>query len=140
MKAYPKIIVKNPGTPLKQPKHKKVLFIRPFCYYCNRDFPSEKVLISHQKAVHFRCNHQRCRKFFNEAAALQEHTEKVHRRSITKINRALTSRSDPNVSISGMAGVSLDIIMEKRDAIQLKYPNRLVKIPPFMLVLASSTN
>jgi hypothetical protein len=38
---------------------------RPWCYYCERDFEDLKLLISHQKAKHFKCD--RCGKRLNTA-------------------------------------------------------------------------
>lgn len=41
------------------------ILARPWCYYCERDFDDLKILISHQKAKHFRC--ERCGKRLNTA-------------------------------------------------------------------------
>jgi hypothetical protein len=30
--------------------------VQPFCYYCDREFDDENVLILHQKAKHFKCH------------------------------------------------------------------------------------
>lgn len=35
---------------------KKKRVIKPWCWYCNRDFDDEKILIQHQKAKHFKCH------------------------------------------------------------------------------------
>ena len=29
---------------------------KPWCWYCNRIFDDEKILIQHQKAKHFKCH------------------------------------------------------------------------------------
>ncbi|KAF7277240.1 hypothetical protein GWI33_009015 [Rhynchophorus ferrugineus] len=29
---------------------------KPWCWYCNREFEDEKILIQHQKAKHFKCH------------------------------------------------------------------------------------
>ena len=34
---------------------KKKRPIKPWCWYCNRIFEDEKILIQHQKAKHFKC-------------------------------------------------------------------------------------
>ena len=34
---------------------KKKKSSKPWCWYCNRDFEDEKILIHHQKAKHFKC-------------------------------------------------------------------------------------
>ena len=38
---------------------------RPWCYYCERDFDDLKILISHQKAKHFKCD--KCGRRLNTA-------------------------------------------------------------------------
>ena len=41
------------------------LMDRAWCYYCERDFEDLKLLISHQKAKHFKC--ERCGRRLNTA-------------------------------------------------------------------------
>jgi len=48
----------------KQPDAEEIL-ARPWCYYCERDFDDLKILISHQKARHFKC--ERCGRRLNTA-------------------------------------------------------------------------
>ena len=38
--------------------HNKSVYpqIKPWCYYCERTFADEKVLVDHQKAKHFKCH------------------------------------------------------------------------------------
>lgn len=35
---------------------KKKRVMKPWCWYCNRQFEDEKILIHHQKAKHFKCH------------------------------------------------------------------------------------
>lgn len=51
-----------------------------FCYYCNRSFEGEKVLIQHQKAKHFKCSN--CHKKMITAHALRNHMFQVHKESL----------------------------------------------------------
>ena len=44
---------------------------RPWCYYCERDFDDLKILISHQKAKHFKCD--RCGRRLNTAGGTHIH-------------------------------------------------------------------
>nr|AET50646.1 hypothetical protein [Eimeria tenella] len=37
-------------------KKKRGSRVKPFCYYCDRGFDDEKVLVQHQKAKHFKCS------------------------------------------------------------------------------------
>lgn len=53
-----------------------------WCWYCDREFEDEKVLILHQKAKHFKCNH--CGKKMNTAGGLVIHVAQVHKDTITK--------------------------------------------------------
>lgn len=49
--------------------------------YCERDFEDEKVLISHQRAKHFKCNH--CSKKLNTAGGMAVHVMQVHKETIS---------------------------------------------------------
>ena len=44
---------------------------RPWCYYCERDFDDLKILISHQKAKHFKCD--RCGRRLNTAGGIHSY-------------------------------------------------------------------
>lgn len=48
--------------------------------YCERDFEDEKVLISHQRAKHFKCT--RCSKKLNTAGGMRVHVVQVHKETI----------------------------------------------------------
>lgn len=47
----------------------------PFCYYCDREFDDDNVLISHQKAKHFKCHV--CSKRLTTAKSLLVHITQV---------------------------------------------------------------
>jgi hypothetical protein len=55
---------------------------KPFCYYCDRPFDDEKVLIEHQKAKHFKCHV--CNKKLMTASSLTIHCAQVHKETVTK--------------------------------------------------------
>jgi hypothetical protein len=55
---------------------------KPFCWYCQRTFDDEAILVSHQKAKHFKCLH--CTKRFNTVPAMVLHAQDVHKHTITK--------------------------------------------------------
>ncbi|TPX31747.1 hypothetical protein SeMB42_g07711 [Synchytrium endobioticum] len=82
---------------------KKKNEIKPWCWYCDREFDDEKVLINHQKAKHLKCSI--CNKKLNTAGGLIIHTNQVHKESLTKVPNALPGRDDPNIEIFGMEGV-----------------------------------
>jgi hypothetical protein len=84
---------------------------RPFCYYCERDFDSERVLIQHQKLKHFQC--LRCPKKSDTARGLVGHMLQVHKESIHKVPNAITGREDPEIGIHGLDGVPFHLLISK---------------------------
>ncbi|KAL7750242.1 hypothetical protein RI367_004415 [Sorochytrium milnesiophthora] len=83
-------------------KKKKRAF-RPWCWYCDRDFDDEKVLIQHQKSKHYKCHI--CNKKLNTAGGLVIHCQQVHKEPIKKVPNALSGRDDVEIEIFGMEGV-----------------------------------
>lgn len=65
-------------------KHKKnpVVESEAWCYYCDRVFEHEEVLIQHQKAKHFKC--PTCNKKLSTAGGLVVHNSQVHKITITE--------------------------------------------------------
>lgn len=86
------------------------LLDRPWCYYCERDFDDVKVLLSHQKAKHFKCNSCFTRTL-STPGGLRVHMAQVHKITMTEIENALPGRGDPNTEIFAMIGIP-DAIME----------------------------
>jgi hypothetical protein len=80
---------------------------KPWCYYCERDFEDEKVLVLHQKAKHFQCHV--CHKKLNTAAGMVVHVAQVHKESVSKVPNALPDREDPNIEIFGSQGIPEDV-------------------------------
>lgn len=52
-----------------------------WCYYCDRVFEHEEVLIQHQKAKHFKC--PTCNKKLSTAGGLVVHNSQVHKETIS---------------------------------------------------------
>ncbi|KPV76307.1 uncharacterized protein RHOBADRAFT_13203 [Rhodotorula graminis WP1] len=48
-----------------------------WCWYCDRTFEDQRVLLSHQKAKHFRC--PMCPRRLNTAGGLAVHLDQVHK-------------------------------------------------------------
>jgi hypothetical protein len=63
-------------------KKRTVIALKPFCYYCDKEFNNEIVLHQHQKARHFNCHH--CRKRFSTAPALDTHILQVHKEKLSR--------------------------------------------------------
>lgn len=82
-------------------KKKKV--IKPWCWYCNRDFEDEKVLMQHQKAKHFKCHI--CYKKLYSGPGIAVHCQTVHKETIDKIPNSLPGRGSTEIEIYGMEGI-----------------------------------
>eukprot|EP00835_Amoeboradix_gromovi_P002126 NODE_113_length_19319_cov_0.247815.p9 type:complete len:217 gc:universal NODE_113_length_19319_cov_0.247815:11855-12505(+) len=92
-------------------KRNAVQNMQPFCYYCDRDFADEKVLIQHQRSKHFKC--PECSKRLNTATALSLHFLSVHKRELTVVPYSLQDRCKTDLEIHGLEGVPFALI-EKR--------------------------
>ncbi len=51
-----------------------------WCFYCDREFESEKILIEHQKHKHFKCHV--CAKRLNSVSGLSIHVTQIHKEII----------------------------------------------------------
>ncbi|XP_071040920.1 BUB3-interacting and GLEBS motif-containing protein ZNF207 [Parasteatoda tepidariorum] len=79
---------------------------KPWCWYCNREFEDEKILIQHQKAKHFKCHI--CFKKLYTGPGLAIHCMQVHKEVIKEVPNAQTSRNSVDVEIYGMEGIPED--------------------------------
>ncbi|KAI1490484.1 hypothetical protein F5X96DRAFT_546884 [Biscogniauxia mediterranea] len=95
------------------------LLSRPWCYYCERDFEDLKLLISHQKAKHFKCD--RCGRRLNTAGGLSVHMNQVHKESLSSVENALPNRQGLEVEIFGMEGIPEDIVQQHNQRIIQNY-------------------
>ncbi|PQE22567.1 c2h2 finger domain-containing protein [Rutstroemia sp. NJR-2017a BVV2] len=84
------------------------LLARPWCYYCERDFDDLKILISHQKAKHFKC--ERCGRRLNTAGGLSVHMNQVHKETLASVDNSLPNRQGLEVEIFGMEGIPEDVV------------------------------
>lgn len=73
------------------------------CYYCDREFDDEQVLIGHQKAKHFKCPH--CSKKLSTAGGMVTHCLQVHKTTIDAVPNAKPGRESTEIEIYGMAGI-----------------------------------
>lgn len=85
---------------------------RPLCRYCDREFEDEKVLITHQKAKHFKCLY--CHKKLNSGSGLVIHIAQLHKETIFKIPNALEGHDTPEVEIYGMEGIPAEDLERRR--------------------------
>ncbi|XP_068251223.1 BUB3-interacting and GLEBS motif-containing protein ZNF207-like isoform X2 [Palaemon carinicauda] len=82
---------------------KKKKQTKPWCWYCNREFDDEKILIQHQKAKHFKCHI--CHKRLYTGPGLSIHCMQVHKETIDKVPNALPNRNNIEIEIYGMEGI-----------------------------------
>lgn len=74
-----------------------------FCYYCDRTFKSEAILVSHQREKHLRCPH--CRKCLTSINGLTIHCSQVHKRTLQGVPNAIDGRQSLEVDVFGMEGI-----------------------------------
>ncbi|KAI8901597.1 hypothetical protein BC833DRAFT_113581 [Globomyces pollinis-pini] len=72
---------------------KKRKELKQWCWYCDREFEDEKVLINHQKAKHFKCDY--CNK-------------KLNTEDIKIVPNALPDRNSTDIEIFAMEGIPYD--------------------------------
>ncbi|ORY06397.1 hypothetical protein BCR34DRAFT_590635 [Clohesyomyces aquaticus] len=92
---------------------------RPWCYYCERDFDDLKILISHQKAKHFKCD--RCNRRLNTAGGLSVHMNQVHKENLTKVENANPDRQSLDIEIFGMEGIPGDVVDQHNQEVTSKH-------------------
>ena len=89
-------------------KKRTVVALKPFCYYCDKEFNNEIILHQHQKARHFNC--KICGKRFSTAPALDTHMFQVHKEKLRSVPNAKAGRDTFDISIYGMDGVPIDLV------------------------------
>ncbi|KAI8882157.1 hypothetical protein K501DRAFT_251996 [Backusella circina FSU 941] len=84
-------------------KKRKTKQIRPWCWYCEKDFEDDKVLVTHQRAKHFKC--EECGKKLTTAGGMVVHAHQVHKIGINKVPNAMPGRDNLDIEIFGMEGI-----------------------------------
>ncbi|GAX84889.1 hypothetical protein CEUSTIGMA_g12310.t1 [Chlamydomonas eustigma] len=84
-------------------KKKKKNENKPWCYYCDRVFDDEAMLVQHQRHRHFKCPD--CPKKLNTAQGLSTHAYQVHKTTINSVPNCKPGRESMEIEIFGMAGV-----------------------------------
>lgn len=92
----------------KKKRDKQIIF----CYYCDRIYENERVLIQHQRAKHFKC--PQCHKRISTAQGMMVHMFQVHKETIEHVPGAKDGRDSFDVEIFGMDGVPAEVVEEKR--------------------------
>jgi hypothetical protein len=89
-------------------KKRTVVVLKPFCFYCDKEFNNEIILHQHQKARHFNC--RICKKRFSTGPALDTHMLQVHKEKLSRVPNAKTGRDGFDISIYGMDGVPIELL------------------------------
>eukprot|EP01134_Creolimax_fragrantissima_P003461 CFRG3461T1 len=84
-------------------KKKKTKVQKPWCYYCDREFDDDKILLMHQKAKHFKC--EVCHKKLNTAGGMVIHCMQVHKERVTAVPNAKEGRESVDLEVFGMEGI-----------------------------------
>ncbi|KAI8575502.1 hypothetical protein K450DRAFT_275581 [Umbelopsis ramanniana AG] len=88
---------------------------RPWCWYCEKDFDDDKVLVTHQRAKHFKCDV--CGKKLTTAGGMAVHAMQVHKVEITKVPNALQGRETLEYEIFGMEGIPHEDLLAHEQAL-----------------------
>lgn len=89
---------------------KKKKPVKPWCWYCNREFDDDKILIQHQRAKHFKCPF--CHKKLYSGPGLTVHCIQVHKETVDKIPEALPNRNSVDIDIYGLQGIPEEDVRE----------------------------
>lgn len=85
--------------------------LKPFCYYCDKEFDTVKVLIQHQRTKHLACSE--CGSKFDTVTGLRVHMLNAYKKTIKEVTGAIPGRSNPDIVVCGMEGIPKAIIEEK---------------------------
>ncbi|XP_078437912.1 zinc finger (C2H2 type) family protein isoform X2 [Wolffia australiana] len=115
---------------------KKKRSSKVWCYYCDREFDDEKILVQHQKAKHFKCHV--CNKKLSTAGGMAIHVLQVHKETVTKVPNAKPERESTEIEIYGMQGIPPDVLAahygEDDDAFskfpRIDTPSYGIRLPP----------
>ncbi|KAJ2700423.1 hypothetical protein H4218_002056 [Coemansia sp. IMI 209128] len=110
-------------------KKSKRLEVKPWCWYCEREFEDEKVLIQHQRAKHFKCHI--CSRRLNSAGGMFIHVAQVHKESITRVPNAMPGRDKAEIEIFGSTGIPMEDVIEYENRMHEKLGEPVVKRPRF---------
>ncbi|KAF6136564.1 hypothetical protein GIB67_016020 [Kingdonia uniflora] len=105
---------------------KKKRVSKVWCYYCDREFDDEKILVQHQKARHFKCHY--CHKKLSTAGGMAIHVLQVHKETVTKVPNAKPERESTDIEIFGMQGIPLEALAAHYGEQDDDGPSKLAKI------------
>ncbi|KAE8671112.1 Protein SUPPRESSOR OF FRI 4 [Hibiscus syriacus] len=107
-------------------KKKKRVPSKVWCYYCDREFDDEKILVQHQKAKHFKCHV--CHKKLSTAGGMAIHVLQVHKESVAKVPNAKSGRESTDIEIYGMQGIPPDVLTAHYGEEEEEVPSKAAKL------------
>ncbi|XP_024199657.1 protein SUPPRESSOR OF FRI 4 isoform X1 [Rosa chinensis] len=107
-------------------KKKKRVASKVWCYYCDREFDDEKILVQHQKAKHFKCHV--CHKKLSTAGGMAIHVLQVHKENVTKVPNAKAGRESTDIEIYGMQGIPPDVLAAHYGEEEDDAPSKMAKV------------
>ncbi|KAK7370064.1 hypothetical protein VNO80_12118 [Phaseolus coccineus] len=116
----------RPNSRVIMGKKKKRVSSKVWCYYCDREFDDEKILVQHQKAKHFKCHV--CHKKLSTASGMAIHVLQVHKESVTKVPNAKPGRESTDIEIYGMQGIPPDILAAHYGEEEDDVPSKAAKV------------
>lgn len=90
--------------------------LKPFCYYCDKDFDSITTLVQHQRTKHFACS-ESGRKF-DTITGLRVHMLNAYKKAVKEVPGAIPGRENPDIVVHGMEGIPRTVIEEKMKKLQ----------------------
>ncbi|KAI3989965.1 hypothetical protein MKX01_003668 [Papaver californicum] len=105
---------------------KKKRASKVWCYYCEREFDDEKILVQHQKARHFKCHV--CHKKLSTAGGMSIHVLQVHKESVAKVPNAKPDRESTEIEIFGMQGIPPEILAAHYGEQDEDVPSKIAKM------------
>lgn len=85
--------------------------LKPFCYYCEREFDTTKTLIQHQRTKHFNC--AECGLKFDTVTGLRVHMLNAYKKTMKEVPNAMRGRENPDIVVHGMEGLPKGILEER---------------------------
>ncbi|XP_051128316.1 protein SUPPRESSOR OF FRI 4 isoform X2 [Andrographis paniculata] len=115
-------------------KKKRGALDKVWCYYCDREFEDEKILVQHQKAKHFKCHV--CHKKLSTAGGMAIHVLQVHKEQVSKVPNAKPGRESTEIEIYGMQGIPPEALAAHYGEEEEEAPSKTAKVdlPPSQLV------
>ncbi|CAA3018088.1 SUPPRESSOR OF FRI 4 isoform X2 [Olea europaea subsp. europaea] len=107
-------------------KKKRGAMDKVWCYYCDREFEDEKILVQHQKAKHFKCHV--CHKKLSTAGGMAIHVLQVHKEQVAKVPNAKPGRESTDIEIYGMQGIPPDVLAAHYGEEEEDTPSKTAKV------------